>query len=79
MGVADGEDFGGFGSFADEVEHRGVTDRERGAERKADDSAEMIFELACERPFDGPVAGIVDARGHFVGEEFSVLFEEFDG
>ena len=49
------------------------------AERQAHDGAQMIFELAGERAFDRPVAGIVDARGHFVGEQAAVLFEKFDG
>ena len=79
MGVAHGKDFGGVGRFADQVEHRRAADWERRAEREADDSAQMIFELACERAFNRPVAGVVNARSHFVGEKFSSLFEEFDG
>src|ERR1700722_19616850 len=39
----------------------------------------MIFELTGERAFDRQVAGVVNSRGHFVGQELSVLFEEFDG
>src|SRR5260370_41917256 len=50
-----------------------------GAEREAEDGAKMILELAGDGAFDGPVAGIVDARGHFVGEELALVFEKFDG
>jgi len=38
-----------------------------------------FFELAGDGAFDGPVAGIVDARGHFIGEELALMFETFDG
>src|SRR6266850_1708925 len=79
VGVGDGEDFGGFGEFADEIEHGGMAGESRGAEGHAKDGAEMIFELAGDGAFDGPVAGIVDARGHFIGEQAAIVFEEFDG
>lgn len=79
VGVRDGEDFGGFGEVADEIEHGAVTGGSGGAEREAEDGAEMVLELAGDGAFDGPVAGIVDARGHFVGEQFALVFEEFDG
>src|SRR5216683_7803244 len=39
----------------------------------------MVLELAGDGTFDGPVAGIVDAGGHFVGEELALVFEELDG
>src|SRR5258708_18306672 len=39
----------------------------------------MVFELAGDGTFDRPVAGIVDARRHFVGQETAVTFEQFDG
>jgi len=79
MGVGDGEDFGGFGNVADEIEHGAMAGKTCGAERNAEDGAEMVFELACDCAFDGPMAGIVDARSHFVGEEAAIMFEEFDG
>jgi hypothetical protein len=79
MGVGNGEDFGGFGEIADEIDHGGIAGGARGAEGKAEDGAEMILKLAGDGAFDGPVAGIVDARGHFVGEESAGVFEEFDG
>ena len=77
--VGDGEDFRRIGEFADEIEHRAVAGRSRGAEREAEDGAEMILKLACDGTFDGPVAGIVDARSHFIGEELALVFEKFDG
>src|SRR6266404_3366081 len=79
MSVRDGEDFGGFGEFADEIKHGGMAGESRGAEGEAEDRAEMIFELAGNGAFDGPVAGIVDARGHFVGEQAAIVLEELDG
>src|SRR5258708_9575835 len=39
----------------------------------------MVFELAGDGAFDRPVAGIVDARRHFVGQQTAVTFEQFDG
>src|SRR6266850_1246004 len=79
VGVGDGEDFGGFGEFADEIEHGGMAGESRGAEGHAKDGAEMIFELAGDGAFDGPVAGIVNARSHFVGEEQAIVLEKLDG
>jgi len=67
VGVGDGEDFGGFWELADEIDHGGMAGESRGAEGQAEDGAEMVFELTGDGTFDGPVAGIVDARGHFVG------------
>ncbi len=67
VGVGDGEDFGGIGEVADEIEHGAMACGSRRAEGKAEDGAEVIFELAGDGAFDGPVAGIVDAGGHFVG------------
>jgi len=40
----------------------------RGAQREAEYGAKMIFELAGDGAFNSPVAGIVDARRHFVDE-----------
>ena len=48
-------------------------------ERQAGNRAHVIFELAGVRAFDGPVAGIVHARRHFVGDEPAARDEEFDG
>src|SRR6266481_153820 len=64
VGVGDGEDLGRFGEVADEIEHGAVAGGSRGAEGQAEDGAEMVFELAGDGAFDGPVAGIVNARSH---------------
>ena len=77
--VGDGEDFGGFREVADKIEHGAVSGRAGRAEREAENGAEMVLELAGDGTFDGPMAGIVDARGHFIGEEFTLMFEKFDG
>src|SRR5260370_974177 len=39
----------------------------------------MIFELAGDGAFDGPMTGIVDARSHFVDEEFALMVKKFKG
>src|SRR5712671_5814962 len=79
VGVGDGEDFGGFGEVADEIEHGAVAGEPCRAEREAEDGAEMVLKLAGDGAFDGPVSGIVDARGHFVGEKFSLVLKKFKG
>ena len=38
----------------------------------------MILELAGDRAFNRPVAGIVNPRGHFIREEAAILLKEFD-
>src|SRR5258707_7226925 len=77
--IGDGENFGGFGEVADEIEHGAVAGGSRGAEREAEDGAEMVLELAGDGAFDGPVAGIVNTWSQFVGKEFATVFEKFDG
>src|SRR5579859_7663176 len=79
MGIGYRKNFGGFREVADKIQHGAMTERTRGAEREAEDGAEMIFELAGDSSFDGPMTGIVDARSHFVGEQVALVFEEFDG
>src|SRR2546425_46536 len=39
----------------------------------------MIFELTGDGAFNGPVTGIVDARGYFVGEKPALVLEKLDG
>ena len=51
----------------------------RAAERQAGDGAHVVLELAGVGAFDGPVAGVVHARRHFVGDELAALHEELDG
>jgi len=79
VGIGNGENFGWIGELADQVEHGGVAESAGVAERETADGAKMVFKLAGDRAFDAPVAGIVDARGHFVGEQTAIRFEEFDG
>ena len=39
----------------------------------------MVFKLRGFGAFDGPVAGVVDAGRHLVGEEMRAADEELDG
>src|SRR6267143_2890218 len=78
VGVGDGEDFGGFGEVANQIEHGAVAGEPCGAERETEDGAEMIFKLAGDGSFDAPMAGIVDARSHLVGKEVALMLEKFD-
>jgi hypothetical protein len=79
VGVGDGEDFSGLWEVSDQIEHGAVAGEPRGAERKAERGAKMVLKLAGDGAFDGPMAGIVDPRGHFVGEELALMLEKFDG
>ena len=79
VGIRNGEDFGRFGEFADQIQHGTVTKRARRAKREAENGPKMILKLAGHRAFDGPMTGIVDARSHFVGEKVALVFEKFDG
>src|SRR3954471_13400880 len=63
----------------DEVQHGAVTERPRAAERQAEDRSHVIFELAGLGAFDGPMAGIVDARRHLVRDQPPAGDEELDG
>src|SRR2546427_3139816 len=76
--VRDGKDFRGFREVADEIDHRTMARSGGGAQRQAEDGAKMVFKLAGDRIFDGPVAGIVDAGSHLIGEEAPFIFEKFD-
>ena len=51
----------------------------RAAERQAGDGAHVVLELAGVGALDGPVAGVVHARRHLVGDELAALHEELDG
>ncbi len=64
---------------ADEIDHGGVAARLRGAERQIEDGAQVILELAGDRALDGPVAGVMHARRHLVGDQPAALHEELDG
>ena len=38
----------------------------------------MIFELAGDGAFDCPVTGIVDARGHFIDKQLTLILKKFE-
>jgi len=78
MSVRDGEDFRGFREVADEIDHRTVASVRGGAQRQAEDGAKMVFKLAGDGAFDGPVAGVMNAGSHLIGEEAPFIFEKFD-
>ena len=53
--------------------------KRRRTERQAANCADMVLELADTRPFDRPVAGIMDARSHLVEYRAVVAGEELEG
>ena len=65
-----GEDFGPQRQFvrADQVLHHRVRVPHRLIQRQASDRADMQFELAGRAGVDGPVAGIMRARGDLVDQ-----------
>jgi hypothetical protein len=79
VGIRRSEEFIGIGKFADQIQHGGVPNCAGIAERQTRNRAKMIFELASDRAFNTPVAGIVDARRHFVREQAAIAFKKFDG
>src|SRR6185437_12984132 len=63
---------------ANQIDHRRVAESTRLPERQAGDGAHVILELARHGALDGPVPGIVHARGHLIRDEASRTHEEFD-
>src|SRR5690606_24784523 len=63
---------------SEEVHHRGEAPRRGVAERPAEDRAKVVLELARDRAFYRPVAGIMYARRHFVREQLAVRMEELE-
>ena len=57
---------------------RRVTERRGPAQRQPGNGAQVIFELARDRSFDGPVTGVVHARRDFIGDQTTVLDEKLD-
>ena len=58
-----------------------ITLRPRGEvspKRQAEHRAQVVLELAADRAFDGPVAGVVHARRHLVAEQAPVAHEQFE-
>lgn len=76
--VGDGQDFRRFREASNQVEHSAVAGHASRAERQAENSAKMVFKLTGDGSFDGPVAGIVDARRHLVGQQAAFVFEKLD-
>ncbi len=79
VAVADGDDLVHGRHFTDEVEHCALAHLGRRAQRQASDGAQVVLELAALGAFDGPVPGVVHARGDFVGLQATVNFEELEG
>jgi hypothetical protein len=63
--------------FPHEIDHRSVPQGLRAAQGPAENGAQMVFELARDSTLDGPVAGVVHARCHLVGQQVSAQHEEF--
>ncbi len=55
-----------------------MADGSGAAQRQPENGTQMIFELAGFGALDGPVAGVVDTRCHFVGNEPPAMHEELD-
>src|ERR1700682_4362250 len=72
------ENFGGFRQLPDQIQHGAIAQRSSRTKRQAEHGTQMIFKLAGGASFDGPMAGIVNARSHFVGHELSATFEKFN-
>jgi hypothetical protein len=56
----------------DQVDHRSGFRGVRRADRQAEDRAQVVLELAGASALDRPVAGVVHARSHLVGEQPAV-------
>ena len=66
------------GHLADQVDHGAVAGRARRAERHPENRPQVVLELAGGAALDGPVAGVVYARGHLVGDQTALAHEELD-
>ncbi len=61
---------------AKKVEHHAWGNKLGGAEREAEDDAELLLELGAGAGVDGVVAGVVGARSHLVDHEGAVVIHE---
>jgi hypothetical protein len=68
------------GQRADEVDHRRVAaaGHRAAAERQAEHRAHVVLELRGHGALDRPVAGVVHARRHLVGDQRAADVEQFD-
>src|SRR5690348_5971140 len=64
---------------SDEVDHGAVAERAGAAQWQPEDRTQVILELGSLGPLDGPVAGVVYARRHLVGDQPPAAHEELDG
>src|SRR5579872_5725645 len=67
------------GHAADEVDHGAEAPGPRGAQRQPENAAQVVLELTGLCALDGPVAGVVHAGCHLVGDESPTTHEELDG
>src|SRR5262245_24641241 len=67
------------GRGADDVQHCDITSRGRVAQGEAEAGAQVVLELAGRGALDAPVAGVVHARRHLVGQHGVAAEEELDG
>src|SRR3981189_2364392 len=51
----------------------------RAAEGQVANRAQVVFELAGYTALDGPMAGIMDSRSHFIGNQSFLDDEKLDG
>ena len=62
----------------DEVDHRAGGRRDGVPERQTADRAQVVLELRRRRPFDRPVAGVVDPRRELVAQQSLPHLEQLD-
>ena len=48
------------------------------AQGQVEDGPQVVLELAGDGPLDGPVAGVVHAGRHLVGDQAAAVHEELD-
>ena len=68
-----------FDLVADDVVHNRVGMALRIAQRPSGNRTDMLFELADHAGFQGPMAGIMDARSDLIDQQLAfACHEEFD-
>ena len=72
VAIGNGRYLGHVRHAAEEVEHGALAHLGGRAQRQAGDGAQVVLELAALGAFDGPVPGVVYARGNLVGLEAAV-------
>uniref|UniRef100_A0A914YS88 Uncharacterized protein n=1 Tax=Panagrolaimus superbus TaxID=310955 RepID=A0A914YS88_9BILA len=64
------------GHPAQPVQHAGMAEHAGAAQRQAQHGAQVVLELRSLAAFDGPVAGVVHARRHLVGQQLTITAEQ---